>query len=290
MQKFQFNLEDNLFELHSRLKSKIYTHGSYQSFYVCDPKLRHIHKASIKDRVVHQAVFRMLYGDFDKRFIFDSYSCRLKKGTHSAVRRLEKFARCASYNYRRPIFALKCDIKKFFDSIDQRILLHLIKRTVRDQKTTWLIGKIISSFATLPGKGLPLGNVTSHLFANIYLNKLDQFLKHVLKQRFYLRYCDDFIILDRDKERLIELVEPISDFLENRLKLSLHPDKIIMRKLRQGVDFLGYVTLPHYRVIRTKTKRRLLRLVNDENIDSYLGICCHASANGIERLIKDKCT
>lgn len=286
VQKFQFDLRDNLFCLHEKLRTKTYTHGIYQSFYVRDPKLRHIHKATIEDRVVHQALFRVLYHHFNSRFIFDSYSSRLGKGTHAAVYRLEKFVRKATLNYQKPVFALKCDIKKFFTNIDQYILLTLIKKTIDDPDVIWLIEKIIFSFAEAQNKSLPLGNVTSQLFSNIYLNELDQFVKHWLKQKYYLRYCDDFIILHQDKRHLKNLVNPIGEFLQSRLRLSLHPDKIIIRKLRQGIDFLGYVTLPHYRVIRTKTKRRMLRLVNENNIESYLGICRHAYASSIERLIR----
>lgn len=288
VQKYLFNLEDNLFNLHEKLKSKTYVHGQYQSFYVYDPKLRHIHKAGIEDRIVHQAVFRILYHYFDKQFIFHSYSCRLKKGAHLAVKNLEIFSRRVSFNYQKPVYALKCDVRKFFANIDQQILLSLIKRNVSESDTLWLVEKILFSFTEAPNKGLPLGNVTSQLFSNIYLNELDQFVKHNLKQRFYLRYCDDFIILHQEKEYLEGLIKPINNFLKNSLKLFLHPNKISIRKLRQGIDFLGYVTLPHHKVIRTKTKRRMLRLVNDQNIHSYLGICRHAYANGVKRLIEKK--
>lgn len=288
VQKFKFNLEDNLFNLQERLENKTYVHGPYQPFYVYDPKLRHIHKAGIEDRVVHQAVFRILYHYFDTQFIFHSYSCRLKKGTHLAVKNLEKFTRIASLNYQQPIYALKCDVKKFFANIDQQILLSLIKKKVNDADTLWLIETILFSFVEQPNKGLPLGNVTSQLFSNIYLNELDQFIKHSLKQRFYLRYCDDFIILHQNREYLESLILAINNFLKNKLILTLHPNKIIIRKLRQGIDFLGYVTLPYHRVIRTKTKRRMLRLVNENNLQSYLGICRHAYAYGIQRKIIDK--
>lgn len=288
VQEFQFNLGDNLFSLHEKLKAKTYIHGQYRSFYVRDPKLRHIHKATVVDRVVHQALFRVLYHDFDRKFIFDSYSSRLGKGTHAAVRRLEEFVRKASLNYQKPVFALKCDIKKFFANIDQQILLALIRKTINDPDVVWLIEKIVFSFTEEPGKGLPLGNVTSQLFSNIYLNELDYYIKQGLRQKYYLRYCDDFLILHQDREYLLNLIKPISEFLQARLKLTLHPDKISIRKLRQGIDYLGYVTLPHYRVIRTKTKRRALRLVNKRNINSYLGICCHANAYEVEQIIKEK--
>ena len=298
VQQFEFNLEDNLFQLHQELKDKTYQHSQYTAFNVCDPKLRRIHKAIIKDRVLHHAIFRILYPVFDKHFIFDSYSCRTGKGTHKAVNRLEKFAQKLSRNDTRNIRALKCDIRKFFDSVGQDILLKFIKRKISDPDAVWLIEKIIRSFA----RGIPLGNVTSQLFANIYLNELDQFTKHILRGKYYLRYCDDFIILGENENDLKILIPQISKFLEERLKLNLHPNKINIRKYRQGIDFLGYVVLPNHRALRTKTKRRMLRkirkkkfefeegIVSEESfqnsIQSYLGILKHCRGRKIENIIE----
>ena len=284
VQDFEFNLEDNLFQLRHELKNQTYRHGSYASFYVTDPKLRHIHKATVCDRVLHQAVFRVLYPIFDRHFIFDSYSCRLDKGTHRAVNRLETFCRQLSQNNAKPIFALKCDIKKFFDSVDQKILIGLISRKIGAVDAIWLIEKIIKSFP----QGLPLGNVTSQLFANIYLNELDQFIKHKLKEKRYIRYCDDFVILGDDPLYLLKLSEEINSFLADNLKLSLHPDKIIIRQYRQGIDFLGYVVLPYHRVLRTRTKKRLLRRVTGKNIPSYLGVLRHCRGFRIKQAIERK--
>ncbi|MBI4120558.1 MAG: group II intron reverse transcriptase domain-containing protein [Parcubacteria group bacterium] len=266
-----------MFQLHDELKNGTYRHSDYTSFYVFDPKLRHIHKACVRDRVLHQAVFRVLYPIFDKSFIFDSYSCRFGKGTHRAVARLEIFSRKLSRNHTRNIFALKCDIKRFFDSVDQDVLIDLIGRRITNPGALWLIRTIIASLEKLPGQGLPLGNVTSQLFANIYLNELDQFIKHELKQKHYLRYCDDFVILGERPADLVEIAKRINDFLAQHLKLSLHPDKVIIRKYCQGIDFLGYVVLPQYRVLRTKTKVRLLKRVNEKNLPSYLGVLKHCS-------------
>lgn len=278
VQKFAKNLKQNILNLHTKLNTKTYKHSKYFSFYVKDPKLRHIHKASVKDRVLHHAVFRILYPVFDKTFIFDSYSCRLNKGTHRAINRLEKFARKVSKNNSKNCFVLKCDIRKFFDSIDQDILLDLIKHKVLDQKIIWLVNKIIKSFP----RGIPLGNITSQIFANIYLNELDKFVKHKLRIKYYIRYCDDFIILSRDKIYLQSLIPIISDFLEKSLKLSLHPQKIFIRKYRQGVDFLGYVCFPYYRILRPKTKKRMLRNICPENLQSYLGVLKHCNGYKIK--------
>ncbi|MCX6712227.1 MAG: reverse transcriptase domain-containing protein [Candidatus Vogelbacteria bacterium] len=272
---FGFNLEDNLFALHGELKNGTYQPSAYTSFYIQDPKLRNIHKAVVRDRVVHQAIFRLIYHIFDRHFIFDSYSCRFNKGIHRGVDRLEKFIRQASQNHSRMVYVLKCDVKKFFDSIDQEILSDLIKEKIKDGRTISLVQRIIISFEKEKGKGLPLGNVTSQLFANIYLNGLDQFIKHNLKQKYYVRYCDDFIIVGNKLEDFNNLIEPINRFLNNQLKLFLHPNKIEIRKVTQGIDFLGYVILPHYRVLRTKTKRRVLARANSQNLNSYLDVLSH---------------
>ena len=146
VQEFERNLEDDLFNLHNQLKTQTYQHSNYTSFDITDPKLRLIHKAYVRDRIVHHAVYRILYPIFDKSFIFDSYSCRLQKGTHKAVFRLERFTRKVSQNYSKPCFALKCDIKKFFTSIDQTILINQIQRKIKDQDVMWLIQNIIFSF------------------------------------------------------------------------------------------------------------------------------------------------
>jgi len=315
--EFKFDLEDNLFQLHRQLKEKTYQHSHYTAFNVCDPKLRRIHKACVRDRVLHHAVFRILYPIFDKSFIFDSYSCRIEKGTHRAVAKLEVFCRKLSRNNTKNIFALKCDIRKYFDSVDQNILCKLIRKKVSDEDTLWLIGEIIGSFKNKDSnesfldprfrgndkRGLPLGNVTSQLFANIYLNELDQFVKHELKEKYYLRYCDDFLILNEDKEYLEKLVFPIGNFLKKKLGLDLHPNKITIRKFRQGVDFLGYVVLLHYVALRTKTKKRMLRKIRkkkfllredligeekfNQSLQSYLGILKHCQGYEIRRKIEN---
>jgi len=218
---------------------------------------------------------------------------------------LEEFAKKESKNYSRNIFVLKCDVKQFFYSIDQQLLWDLIKARIKDGQTLDLIKKIIRSFETSPGKGLPLGNVTSQLFANIYLNELDQFVKHVLQEKFYIRYCDDFIFLHEDKKYLEKLKNIICQFVENKLHLTIHPDKIFLQKFRQGLDFLGYVLLPHYRVLRTKTKQRMFKkikkkveefndnLITDfdlnQSVQSYLGMLTHCQGYNLETKLKNRC-
>ena len=290
VQAFEVDLEDNLFSLNQKLKKVTYKHGNYQSFWVNDPKRRHIHKASVEDRIVHHLLYKFLYELFDKSFIYDSYSCRLDKGTHKGVKRLFKITRRVSKNYTRNCWALKCDIKKFFATVDHEILLTLLLKRVEDKNILGLLENVIKSFSSDSGdgKGIPLGNLTSQIFANIYLNKLDQFVKHKLKIKYYLRYADDFLFLSADKEELTRLTTSIRAFLIKELKLELHPDKVIIRKLNWGIDFLGYVVLPHYILPRTKTKRRVLERVNTQNAESYLGYLSHSSAYNLSVAVKNK--
>jgi len=266
--------------------------GKYHAFCISDPKPRQIHKATVRDRIVHRAIYRILYPYFHSRFIHDSYSCRNGKGTHKAVKR---FAGCSlklTRNNTKVVWVLKCDIRKFFASIDQDILLDLLRKQISDQNIIWLIEKVVRSFhSTKIGVGLPLGNLTSQLFANIYLNELDQFMKHQMKAEYYIRYADDFAIIGRDKDRLLELTPQIAGFLAEKLKLELHPDKVFLQTISSGVDFLGWVNFPHHRVLRTATKRRMLKRLKEagdksEVVQSYLGLLSHGNGYRLSKLIK----
>ncbi len=285
IQKFEFNLEKNILDIHFSLRRKTYINEPYVPFYVYDPKRRHIHKAEVRDRVVHQAIFRQLYKVFDSSFIYDSYACRFNKGTHSGVNQLERFLRKETQNYTRNVWVLKCDISKFFDSIDHEILKDILFSKIKCPETKWLLNNIIKSFEKTKGKGLPLGNVTSQLFANVYMNIFDQYIKHKLKIKYYVRYCDDFVIVSQEKKFLESIIPKIFEFLKTELELKLHPRKVEIRKLSQGIDFLGYVILPHYRVLRTSTKKRLLRKAKENlskgSIDSYLGVLSHCKGHNI---------
>lgn len=174
VQEFERHLEDNLFALHKSLKHKTYRHGQYYSFYVHDPKQRHIHKAEVVDRVVHHLLYTFLYNLFDDTFIYGSFSCRLKKGTHKGVDRLETYTRKVSKNYTRSCFALQLDIQKFFAAVDHQVLLALLKKKINDIDILWLLEQIIYSFCSDrgAGKGMPLGNLTSQVFANIYNERI----------------------------------------------------------------------------------------------------------------------
>lgn len=287
---FEYLLEDNLFALHDQLVSGSYRHDSYKPFTIYDPKRRSIHKASVKDRIVHQALINVIEPFFEKRFIFDSFSCRVEKGTHAAVKRLRRFLSQASENDTRTVYALKCDIRRFFATIDHGILLSLIGMVIKDERTLELIKTIIGSFSMNPQKGLPLGNLTSQLFANVYLNELDRFVKFGLHEKRYIRYCDDFVILTRSRSEAFAVGDKINAFLKAELCLELHPNKTTVRTWRQGIDFLGYVLLPHATVLRTKTAKRIMKRVTQWNLSSYAGICKHADAYELERLLRTMAT
>ncbi len=315
---FSRNLMDNIVNLHEDLVNKTYQHGGYESFYINDPKRRHIHKATVRDRLLHHAVYRILYPFFDRIFISDSYSCRNEKGTHKAINRFRELSYRVSKNNMRTCWVLKCDIRKFFASIDHEILLHILNEYIPDTDIIWLLENIIESFETndlslrVPPKrseaipsdgsasnriatsfssftprndnkiGLPLGNLTSQLFSNIYLNKFDQWVKHALKSHYYIRYADDFVFLSRDKFRLEEAVPQIQEFLQTNLKLSLHPDKLFLRTVASGMDFLGWVNFPDHRILRNTTKRRMLGRIKthptEETFQSYVGLLSHGNA------------
>ncbi|OGD85586.1 hypothetical protein A2696_00980 [Candidatus Curtissbacteria bacterium RIFCSPHIGHO2_01_FULL_41_13] len=294
VQVFERNLEDNLFTLHRKLTAQTYRHGSYQDFYVNDPKRRHIHKAQVVDRVVHHLLYKHLYALFDETFIFDSYSCRLDKGTHKAVKRLEKFSRIASKNYTQDCWILKLDIKRFFASVDHQVLKRLIAKKVKDKDILWLIDQVIDSFplGVEPLKGIPLGNLTSQIFANVYLNELDRFVKHRLKIKYHLRYADDFVILRSSKGQLLSYIDMLESFLKGSLELKLHPQKIILRKLTWGIDFCGYIVLPRYRLVRAKTRRRIFKKVlrtspSQQSLESYLGHLSHANSYTLKADLKN---
>lgn len=284
VQEFGYRLMDNLLELHQSLRDGTYTHGGYFAFKISDPKPRDIHKASVNDRLIHHAIYRKLYPAFDRTWIADSYSCRDNKGTHKAMQRFQRFFYKVSKNNTRTCWVLKCDIRKFFASIDHQILGEIVGMHIEDHKTCALINGIIGSFeSTGPGKGLPLGNLTSQMLVNIYMNSFDQFCKHKLKARHYIRYADDFVILSEDKKHLESLVPLIKEFLSVRLKLDLHPKKLFIKTFSSGVDFLGWVHFPDHKVLRSSSRRRMVRnLLEDRNalrLQSYRGLLARGNAH-----------
>lgn len=303
VQEFSLHLMDNILSLHNDLLNHTYKHSGYQAFKINDPKPRDIHKAEVRDRLLHHAIYKILYPFFDKTFINDSYSCRLNKGTHKAVDRFNYFVRKVSNNNNCECWILKSDIRKFFASIDHRILLNILAEYIPDQNILWLLGKIVFSFNTKSGVGLPLGNLTSQLFVNIYMNKFDQFIRHKLKVKKYIRYADDFVIIDSNLEYLKNIVNLTGHFLNTKLSLELHPQKTEIRKFRQGIDFLGYVVFPYYRILRTKTKKRMFRKIKEnkarlnqglitkesfnQSLQSYYGLLKHCRGYKLKREVDE---
>lgn len=290
---FDRNLMDNIFQLHRELSDGRYAHSSYKAFKINDPKPRDIHKASVRDRLMHHAIYRQLYWFFDRKFIYDSYSCRAYKGTHKSMDQFRNYFRKVSKNNTRTCWVLKCDIKKFFANIDHSILKGILAKDIGDEKILNLLGGVIDSFSTAgkPGVGLPLGNLTSQLLVNIYMNEFDQFVKHKIKQKFYIRYADDFVFLYEDNRYLENLIPQISEFLGAELKLSLHPNKVFIKTFASGVDFLGWVHFPHHRVLRTATKRRMLAnsaiYAGDEAVvNSYKGLLLHGNGYKLASVIE----
>lgn len=305
VQEFSLRLIDNIISLHQDLANRTYRHGGYQAFKIYDQKPRDIHKASVRDRLLHHALYRKLYPFFNRAFIADSFSCQIGKGTHKAINRFRAFSYKISKNNTKTCWALKCDIKKFFASIDHAILLKILQQYIPDQNILWLLKNVIGSFFSMKADiGLPLGNLTSQLLVNTYMNEFDQFVKHKLKIKHYIRYCDDFVILGENKEYLEKLIPKINYFLNEKLKLALHLDKISIRKHHQGIDFLGYISFPHHRILRTKTKRRMFHKIEQkikelkqgeiseesfyQTIQSYLGILKHCNSYKLQQKLKNQ--
>lgn len=291
VQLFSLRLMDNVFSLHLDLSRHTYRHGGYQAFNICDPKPRNIHKASVSDRLLHHALYRVLYPFFDRVFIADSFSCRRGKGTHRALNRFRNFTYKVSKNNTRTCWVLKCDVRKFFASIDHWALMDILPKYIPDMRIIWLLREVIQSFSLgREGVGLPLGNLTSQLLVNVYMNEFDQFVKHKLKAKYYIRYADDFLILSENRAWLEIQVPRIAEFLRNRLRLELHPRKVFLKTLASGVDFLGWAHFPDHRVLRTATKRRMMKRIHISpraaTVASYFGLLRHGNTHKLQREVR----
>ena len=311
--RFNFHLERELFRLQEELLTQTYQPGEYHEFTIYEPKKRMISAAPYRDRVVHHALCNIVEPIFERTFIHDSYACRVGKGTHQAVDRFTKFSRQNRYVF-------KADIRKYFPSIDHEILKKSMRRKIRDERTLWLIDLIIDSsnpqepaISYFPGdslfapverrRGIPIGNLTSQFFANVYLNPLDHFVKEQLECKYYIRYCDDFVILADDKDWLHEVKAHMAEYLAS-LRLKLHPTKCQVFPVMDGTDFLGYRIFPTHRRIRkdsvTRFRRRMRRLQKAyargevslwhirQSMQSWLGHASHANSYRLrERLLPE---
>lgn len=246
---FNFSLEEEIGRLYEELSAKTYRHGKYRLFTIYDPKERSIAAAPFKDRVVHHAVHDVIEPIIDKTFIYDSYACRKDKGTHKAVDRAQKFLRANA-------FCLHGDVKKYFPSINHGIIKGLLRKRIEDEDLLWLLDEIVDSAKYAAESGLPIGNLTSQFFANLYLNELDYFIKFDLRLRYYLRYMDDFLIFGNDKNELSGIKGKVREFLGERLALNLHEGKSQIYKTANGIKFLGFRIFKDYRRIASDNLRR----------------------------------
>jgi len=260
-------LEAEVATLHRELQEGRYRHGPYHYFQIFDPKTRTVAAAAFRDRVVHHAIVRILEPLFEGRFIEDTYACRKGRGNHAAMRRAACFARRFEY-------ALKCDVSRYFPSIDHEILLGQVARVVGDAQLLALIRHIVESHADgettewtgeglfdvrVRRRGLPIGNLTSQFLANVYLSPLDHFAKHTLRIPGYLRYLDDFLLFGSDRARLRAQGRAVQAKL-GELRLRMHPDKYRLCPTRSGVDFVGFVVFSDGRIrVRRASVRRFER-------------------------------
>lgn len=264
---FQYNLEVELHGLYHDLNYGTYKHVDYRKFIVTDNKKREISVASVRDRVVHRLFYDYLVDIFDKTFVFDAWSCRKGKGLMGAIDRAQQFMR----KYKNG-FVWRADIRKFFDNVDHDILFQLLKRKIRDGKALFLLKEIIDSFEVKESVGMPIGNLTSQIFSNIYLDELDIFIKHKMKCKAYLRYGDDFVIFSRDKDELLQIKAQTIDFIENKLKLDLHLKNNLIVETKHRLKFLGVVLYPSGRSLSKRNQGRIKTRINMRNSGSYWGI------------------
>jgi retron-type reverse transcriptase len=222
-----------------------------------DPKTRKISKSAFRDRIVHHALVKVIEPIFDKSFIYDSCANRKVKGNLFAIKRFELFKRKVTNNLKSEAFCLKADIKHYFQEVNHEALINLIRRKINDKKIIWLIKQIL--YNCFNKKGMPLGNLTSQFFANIYLHELDYFVKHKLKAKYYIRYVDDFVILHSSKEQLKIWKQEINEFLKKELRLELHPEKSCISSLSKGIDFIGFRNFYYFKLLR---KRNIKNMIN----------------------------
>lgn len=263
--EFEKDLENNLLTLQSELMLKSYQPRTLVSFVIRDPKCRVIRKSNFRDRIIHHALCNVIQNTFEKSFIYDSFANQKNKGTHKAINRFNQFQRKVSKNNTRNCYVLKGDIRHYFEEVNHNILISIIKSKIKDTNIIWLIKKILNNHS----KGMPLGNLTSQFFANIFLNELDYFVKHELKVKPYIRYVDDFIILSNNKEKLESYKNSIASFLKNKLDLELHQGKSKIIKIKQGINFLGFRLFKYHKLLRKANIRTMKRRLAQDYDKTY---------------------
>lgn len=327
--KFEIHFEDELLKLQKELREHTYKPGRSICFVVTEPKAREIFAADFRDRIVHHVLVNYLESIWEPKFIDQSYSCRKGKGAHKTIEDLKKYIQKVNHNNHQPAYYLQVDIQSFFVGIKKDILFELIKRYTKNPEILWLTKTIIfhnptknyyrkcqislfdlipdhkSLFKVSPDQGLPIGNLTSQFFANIYLNELDQFVKHKLRAKYYLRYVDDLLLLSQNKDELKLWRGEIDRFLQDKLKLKLHPQKQVLQTIDKGIDFVGFIVKPNYTLMRRRIVKNLkeklwklnqnLEEITEQGIkqtlsmvNSYYGQFRHAKTFGLRQKLWQK--
>ena len=293
--QFERVQEEELLALQGELQTFTYRPGGYHNFFVHDPKKRLISAAPFRDRVVHHALYRVIEPIWERRFIHDTYANRVGKGTHRALGRTQEYAR-------RHRYVLQCDVRQFFPSIDHAILQYELARLIRDERALWLCNQILKSgegvlseeyemawfagddlFAAERPRGLPIGNLTSQFWANVYLNGFDHFVKRELKCPAYVRYVDDFLLFSDDSRILLGWRNAVIQYLAD-LRLTLHEEAAQVYPVSTGIPFLGFRVYPSHRRVKSRKvihfRRKLRRLLGEYANGSRALDTIHASVQG----------
>jgi hypothetical protein len=309
--KYEVHFEKNLFDLYEKLITKTYQPGISNFFIALKPKVREIWAATFEDRIVHHILYNRTYDRFVNSFIFDTYACIPERGSLKASQRLDSFMRSASNNFQQKCYYLQCDIANFFMAINKNILFNILKRKIQDDWWIWLAKTILfhdptknyrrkspqwkinmippnkTLFRTPKDTGLPIGNLSSQFFGNIYLNELDQYTKHELKLKYYIRYADDIVMVNQNMNALNDTFKQMQEYVQKNLLLNFHPQKTIRNYVTNGINFVGYINRPYSKYPRKRTvynmfEKTLERINNDEypleTVNSYFGILKHANA------------
>ena len=269
--EFEYELLDNILDLARSLEAGTYKHGPYAHMIVNDNKRRDIAVASVRDRIVHRLLYDYLVPIWDKTFIYDAWSCRQNKGLHRAIDRTQTFMRQYKDGW-----LWRSDITKLFDSVDKQTMKHLLRRLVNDGTALWLLDEIIESYSSFDeARGIPIGNLTSQILANVYLNEFDRFIKHNAKPYAYLRYGDDWLCFAGSQTSLESIRAESKDFLIKELFLSINPRVDVIKPVRTGISYLGVDLWPGGRRLDKDAKNKMNNSLNARNVASYKSLLTH---------------
>lgn len=314
---FEQKMERNLMQLHRALNDGSYRIGRSRAFVVTVPKVREVWAGQFRDRVAHHVMYNRIFDRFHRRFIADTYACIPVRGVLYGANRVHRFMRQATENWQRPAWFLQADLKNFFVSIDKDILWSLASERIPEPELRWLTKKIIyhdptqdpiltsprhlyyqvpyhKSLFNSGGNGLPIGNLSSQYFANVFLNPLDQFVKRELGIRWYGRYVDDLVMIGHDPKKLNDAFVAMQDFVWERLGLTFHPNKTVRNLVDKGINFCGHILKPYRIYVRSRTAKSMRQAALSEEratdpqrwrtrVNSYLGHCLHANTFNLRK-------